>query len=396
MRLILPLRFPPLFRRPAGRWRGGSLGAAACLLAAACLGSRMEALGPAPSGSCRTAVSPTGVPLPGAVSWTVSAGDRRALDRWCAAVGPAVVGENPDEGPSHRRNDPAAVRRPDSIAVVTWNVHVGGGDLPGFVDSLRAGTLTGGVPVRHFVLLVQEAWRRDTALVPTPLPAGAKGAGRIHEAGPHGAPVDVVQAVRGMGLAVVYVPSMRNGGRAAEDRGNAIVSTLPLRDVRAVELPFEAQRRVAVSALVAASNDTAAGACGALRVTSAHLDNVSRPARLLASVGVGRVRQAKGLVRALNARPAAADVVGGDFNTWRGVGEEVVETMRNAFPRSPPPVPGATHAAGLHLDYLFARGAAAALTGQRKAGSRFGSDHGPIVAWVRLPHGAACPAAPST
>jgi hypothetical protein len=40
---------------------------------------------------------------------------------------------------------------------------------------------------------------------------------------------------------------MRNGG-VDEDRGNAILATLPLRDVAAIELPLVRERRVAVAA----------------------------------------------------------------------------------------------------------------------------------------------------
>jgi hypothetical protein len=67
-----------------------------------------------------------------------------------------------------------------------------------------------------------------------------------------------VQRFADEGFAVLYAPSMRNGEGdardehgAAEDRGNAIVSTLPLEDPRVIELPLERQRRVAAAATVA-------------------------------------------------------------------------------------------------------------------------------------------------
>ena len=60
---------------------------------------------------------------------------------------------------------------------------------------------------------------------------------------------DVRDIAEQFGLSVAYVPSMRNGPATAlserEDRGNAILSTEPLLDVRAIELPFGKQRRVA-------------------------------------------------------------------------------------------------------------------------------------------------------
>ena len=52
----------------------------------------------------------------------------------------------------------------DRLAVITWNVHVGSGDVADVVRRLRTGEYTGGPPVEHFVLLLQEAYRRDTAV----------------------------------------------------------------------------------------------------------------------------------------------------------------------------------------------------------------------------------------
>jgi hypothetical protein len=47
------------------------------------------------------------------------------------------------------------------------------------------------------------------------------------------------------------VPSARNGPQTIaaerEDKGNAILSTLSLKDLIAIELPFEAGRKVAVA-----------------------------------------------------------------------------------------------------------------------------------------------------
>src|SRR4051812_39729564 len=41
------------------------------------------------------------------------------------------------------------------LAVVTWNVHSGRGDLPRFIDDLTQGRLTG-FPVRDYAILLQE------------------------------------------------------------------------------------------------------------------------------------------------------------------------------------------------------------------------------------------------
>ena len=73
-----------------------------------------------------------------------------------------------------------------------------------------------------------------------------------------------------------YVPSMRNGRKCdeepREDRGNAIISTLPLSEVTAVELPFAQQRRVAVAATIRTAG-------GVLHVMSVHLDTALRHRR---------------------------------------------------------------------------------------------------------------------
>ena len=94
--------------------------------------------------------TPTG---PQEVDWRgPGEGEQRSLlNAWCAAVGPALFGGWADP----------PVGRVDSIAVVAWNVHVGGGDLRRLVDDLRAGRLTDGRPVDHYVLLLQEAFRKD-------------------------------------------------------------------------------------------------------------------------------------------------------------------------------------------------------------------------------------------
>ena len=91
------------------------------------------------------------VPAPArAVTW-VAPGEARDLERlseWCRTVGPVLV-ESPEEV-----SPPAVV---ESLAIVTWNVHVGGGDVEDVVARLRRGDFTEGRPVPHFALLLQEA-----------------------------------------------------------------------------------------------------------------------------------------------------------------------------------------------------------------------------------------------
>ena len=80
------------------------------------------------------------------VAWVrTSPRDLPILDAWCKAVGPVHA----------RLGEPAAAASLDSLVVVTWNVHVGGGDVTRLVHDLRAGALTEGRPVESFVLLLQ-------------------------------------------------------------------------------------------------------------------------------------------------------------------------------------------------------------------------------------------------
>src|SRR5438128_1062693 len=76
--------------------------------------------------------------------------DRGRLVRWCQTVGPVLV-----ESPGERR--PSTIV--DRLAIITWNVHVGGGDIEDVVSRLRRGEFTGGNPASEFVLLLQEAYR---------------------------------------------------------------------------------------------------------------------------------------------------------------------------------------------------------------------------------------------
>src|SRR5205814_2122717 len=78
--------------------------------------------------------------------------DRRRLDAWCAGVGPVTLA-----------GSRAAVPREialNGVTFVSWNVHVGNGDVIQFISDLRAGRWTGGRPVFDVVLLLQEAVRR--------------------------------------------------------------------------------------------------------------------------------------------------------------------------------------------------------------------------------------------
>jgi endonuclease/exonuclease/phosphatase family metal-dependent hydrolase len=330
------------------------------------------ALEPAPSG-CRQIAASSGANI----RWIgpTDRRDVRALDRWCAAVGP-VETEPPPPGGSH------AV---DAFAVVSWNVHVGGSDLATFIARLRRGELTDGAPLPDFALLVQEAYRAGSA-VPASIGAGAAAPRRILGRPMHGARQDVTEVARASGLALVYAPSMRNGrgsGEVAEDRGNAILSTLPLERIVAIELPFERQRRVAIAASIHAR--TSAGVDWSLTLADAHLDTAFALTR--GGPIAARRRQADALVEALGMAGGSATVLAGDFNTWLGGDEPAIRHLRRAFSDAPLLPRQATWSAGVvgaAIDFVFARTAAGMHVETRRLPERFGSDHYPLVAQIRF------------
>ncbi|MGH7481371.1 MAG: endonuclease/exonuclease/phosphatase family protein, partial [Longimicrobiales bacterium] len=272
----------------------------------------------------------------------------------------------------------------DSIAIVSWNVHVGGGSLEALVDDLRSGRLTGTDTVRHFVLLLQEAYR-EGELVPEP--AGQPGGGLIEAHPVSGARRDIVADAEALGLSLFYAPSMRNGPRNSrggfEDRGNAILSSLPLLDPFAIELPAVRQRRVATTAYV--EGRTSAGEPWRLQITSVHLEN---DAEGWLNSERGRLIQTERLLDALPISETA--VVGGDFNTWtRGPDELVVRLMRDAFPDTPSFPPGPTYeraygVVGMYLDYVFFRLPDGADADYERLDRPYNSDHYPLLGWVAL------------
>ena len=150
--------------------------------------------------------------------------------------------------------------------------------------------------------------------------------------------------------AVVYVPSARNGpdngARPSEDKGNAILSTLPLSAPVAIDLPFEAGRKVAVTADIRITGRPT------IRVVSAHLDLA------VLTGNQTRARQASGLIEALDLLDGrlpgvSATVVGADLNTW-APDETAALLMRRAFPQSPPWDGRATRGS-FPTDHLFFR-----------------------------------------
>lgn len=287
----------------------------------------------------------TGDRSPVTWQWDPSPEERPRLDRWCASVGPPVV--------AAAAAAPARIR---ALLVVSWNVHVGGGRISELLDRLLPAD--GGTGV---VLLLQEAFRDGD--VP-PVPSGMTAPFRIHE---HPRTLDIVTVARDRHLSLAYVPSMRNGSGTGvgerEDRGNAILSTEPLTDVSAVELPFGTERRVAVSAIV-----TPRGSARGLRVVAAHLDT-RRHQR----------QQAERLVAALGDATPDPTIVGVDTNAFRGARSRAVQVLGRAWPRLVQCGTGRTNAWLARIDFLFTNLPASTIAGCETERNRFGSDHAPQV-----------------
>jgi endonuclease/exonuclease/phosphatase family metal-dependent hydrolase len=344
-----------------------------------CVARRPDASAPSEPSRCHDVVGPAGEAAALPIRWrpAADAEDRRSLANWCRAVGPALAAPSPRAPDGSTRDD-------DTIVVVSWNVHLGGSDIVGFVDALRAGRFTNGVRVAGVILLLQEAFRAGGG-VPVRVPPGASVARGFHPRPAAGPRIDITNTAAALGMSLFYVPSMRNGAGeppdAPEDRGNAILATRSLSDLEAIELPFERQRRVAVAATV--GGRTSLGTPWTLRVVSAHLDVLASPRRLWLFSSGFRATQARALVQVLS--DAEAIVVGADMNTWsEGPLEPAPIIMKRAFDDTPPIRMAPTFGGLFLLDYLFVRLPDQWRPVVLRSDDDFGSDHRPLVGFIRV------------
>jgi endonuclease/exonuclease/phosphatase family metal-dependent hydrolase len=191
-----------------------------------------------------------------------------------------------------------------------------------------------------------------------------------------------------LGLSLLYVPSMRNGSDVDEDRGNAILSTEPLSDAVAFDLPFARQRRVAIGAAIEVMRPTGRST---LRLVDIHLEPLSSP-QTLWLLRNPRGRQVRGVLSALAELDDEANwswggtVLGGDFNTIQSGAKESAYAQARAWSTGlAAEDPRNTHMMG-RLDYLFFRLPDADAT-VRRIDRRFGSDHYPLLGRFSLaPH----------
>jgi len=297
---------------------------------------------------------------------------RDRLEAWRANVGEPVA---LDLAP------PAVDRTVTSLAILSWNLWIGRGRLADVVARVRDAT---DAPL---VLLLQEALRSDDTVPVRPAGRAARRAAggyrpRLHPR------LDIVELAHELQLNLRYVPSMRNGvGRS--DRGNAILSELPLAETWGVELPLVLQRRVPLAAAVRLPD-------GPLHVVSAHLDPRGPPGASWLG-GAGRAAQTAHLLGHLGGDLV---VLGADLNLGRGRRERSWRLLGDAeFATGVPPVaPDWRHTfhamPRLVLDYLLVRdrGGRIARAGVERMDEHpedrgalvFGSDHHPLVARVEL------------
>jgi endonuclease/exonuclease/phosphatase family metal-dependent hydrolase len=300
-----------------------------------------------------------------ALTWfsPVLPGEQLTLARWASGVGPPVV----------RSRTAERVSPIDTLCVISWNTAIGSGNLVKLVEDVRREQ----GPV-NLLLLLQEVYRGGPE-VPTGAPGSISFAGKLGST--TSTRLEVEALAEALGLNLYYVPSMRNGapGVSDEDRGNAILSSLPLQDLSAMELPFERQRRVAVAATV--SGASTRGKSWRLRVVSSHLDNrVGARRGWFVGGEFARVRQARALLE--HVRDDEAVVLGGDFNTWFGFREPSYAAIAHVFPDTEVNDRRPTFMGVLRLDHLFFRLPDGWSATFRRADSRYGSDHYPLIGSV--------------
>jgi len=268
------------------------------------------------------------------------------------------------------------------LAVVSWNVWMGRARLLELVERLRAGLL--GVPGDLTpVLLIQEAFRQDDTI-----PARSNGYAARELVTRLRPTQDVVEVARTLRWNLRYVPSMRNGPQRS-DRGNAIITPVPLGPAAGIELPFALQRRVAVGARATVGGH-------ALSLLSAHLD----PRGPIGYKWLGAAARGNQMAHLLAALEDPTVVLGADLNLGRGRAERawrllIEHGFEHGVPSVPPTWRHTYHALPrLVIDYLLVRNRDGAIrsTALRRVDEDpadrgpdvFGSDHHPLLAFVEL------------
>jgi endonuclease/exonuclease/phosphatase family metal-dependent hydrolase len=244
--------------------------------------------------------------------------------------------------PSRIDAPPAPATAQTVVAVATWNVHAGRGDLPRFLGDLASGALTG-TPPHAYVALLQED-----------VETGANSAATL--------------AAR-RGLASFFVPVRVDASRVS---GNAILSTLPLGSPYGIGLLRERQPRAAAMVSITFAGET-------LFVVNVHMENRVTWWRGLFS-DTARGRQAEALLETLPRD--GHGILGGDLNTWLGPREPAWRAMAKRFRDTPTDPSQPTFRDRLVLDHLFFDLPDGWTAIRRVVGDSYGSDHHPVVALV--------------
>lgn len=293
------------------------------------------------------------------VTWELSPilSERAVLDSWCNSVGPPVVlqGRTPDV-PTRR------------LQVVSWNIHVGGGRVKELLQTLASDERTRLSDGLGTVLLLQEAFR-EGGTIPAAAPARLAVPGAIRPQRPTD---DVVGLARALGYWLAYVPSMRNGPGSTleerEDRGVAILSSEPIDEVIAIELPFARQRRIALLATIHPH-----GGALSLRMGVGHFD------------ALGGSRQATRLADYLTANaPGPSFIWGIDTNATFGARSGSVRALERIVPRVTQCGTGPTSSWVARVDFMFSNIAPWRIARCDTLSRRYGSDHLPSVAALDL------------
>ena len=249
------------------------------------------------------------------------------LNAWCASVGKPIMRSPPFVAPGEITE----------LQVVTWNVHVGGGRAETFIQHLVGEATSHG---RGVVLLLEETYRAGTDVPESYPDLEVPKSIRPRRPAP-----DIAALAEQFDLFAAYVPSMRNGSATnvsqREDRGNAVLSTEPLTDVTAIELPFGRQRRVAVAATVTPRGSRAKP----LRVIAFHVDRGDH--------GVMQAAALAATVKTLSTARTMPLVVGGDSNSRKGLRDPAVASLSAQIHREDECGTGRTFRRAMRVDVLF-------------------------------------------
>ncbi|MGE0444118.1 MAG: endonuclease/exonuclease/phosphatase family protein [Vicinamibacterales bacterium] len=227
---------------------------------------------------------------------------------------------------------------PPALAVISWNLDEGDGNIEALLADLAAGRIVRPVP-GAWVLLLQELTR---------LPGG---------------------------LAYSFVAPVRQL-EDGESLGTAIVSSLPLENAHAIRLPQARQPRAAAAATIRVAGTP-------FLIVSVHLENRGSwwQAGLLSEAG--RERQARALLDELPAD--GPGVLGGDLNTWLGPTEPAWRLLVGRFPDLPPTRRDVTFRDRLVLDHVLFDLPAGWAAERRVLDDRYGSDHHPVLGVMTAP-----------